>query len=90
MTGTEKQIKWAEDIIRSAEAACDQIIRDAEEFERTGDASICRPVNVSVAEQLKAMVADGLAKMDRASEIIDNRGRFGYRQLLEMAIQYSK
>ena len=28
MKGTEKQIKWAKDIIAGAEAACNQIIRD--------------------------------------------------------------
>ena len=42
MKGSEKQIKWAEDIIMSAEAACNQIIRDAEAFECIGDATICR------------------------------------------------
>lgn len=90
MKGSEKQIKWATDIIASAKAACDQIIRDAEAYERTGDASICRPVKVAVAEQLKAMVVDGLSKMDNASDIINNRSRFSYNTLLGMAIQFSR
>lgn len=90
MKGSEKQIKWAEDIIVSAEQACNQIIRDAEAYERTGDAGINRPVNLAVAEQLKAMVMDGLSKMGNASDIINNRSRFSYNTLLGMAIQYSK
>lgn len=90
MKGTEKQIKWAEDIIKSAEAACNQIIRDAEAFERTGDATINRPVKTSVAQQLKAMVMDGLSKIENASEIIDKRGQLSYNTMLGMAIQMSK
>lgn len=90
MKGTEKQIKWATDIIASAEAACNQVIRDAEAFERTGDASINRPVKVAVAEQLKAMVMDGLRGMENAADVINNRGSFSYNALLGMAIQYSK
>ena len=89
MIGTEKQIKWAQDIIAGAEAACDRIIRDAEAYERTGDASINRPVKVEVAQQIKAMVLDGLAKTETASEIINMRGRLSYNTMLGMALQFS-
>ena len=90
MKGTEKQIKWAEDIISNAEAMCDRIIRDAESYERSGDATINRPVKVEIAKQLKAMVIDGLTRTDNASDIINNRNWFGYSTLLAMAIQYSR
>ena len=90
MKGSEKQIKWAENIIRNAEAACNQIIRDAEAFECTGDATINRPVKVAVAQRLKAMVMDGLAGIENASEIIDKRGQLSYNTMLEMALQFSK
>lgn len=90
MKGSEKQIRWAEDIIRQVEADCNQVIRDAEAYERVGDATICRPIKLAVAQQLKAMVMDGLSKTENAAEIIDNRGRFSYNSLVSMAIQFSK
>lgn len=90
MKGTEKQIRWAKDIISDIEGYCNQVIQDAEAYERTGDATICRPIKVEVAQQLKAMVLDGLAQIDSAAEIIDNRGRFSYDSLVSMAIQFSK
>lgn len=88
MKGTEKQVKWAQDIINNVEGYCNQIILDAEMYESTKDATICRPIKVAVAQQLKGMVMDGLSKMD-AAEIIDNRGRFSYQSLTRMAIQFS-
>lgn len=78
MTGTAKQIAWAEDIIKSANRALDCMIRNAERAEKDNDKMFDRHGREIVfdrndVETLRAMLN---THWNDAKLIIDNRNRF--------------
>lgn len=80
MKGTEKQIKWAEDIIRGARETLD---RNIELIDKNGTAVLLkdrRQCLVDCKESLEKM----LAGIDDAAKIINMRERLSSRAILQM------
>lgn len=81
MNGSEKQVKWAEDIIRNAKAAMDTKY-DKARARHEGMVSRNLDANVMATEeafynaiaQTYQMVKIELDKLDNASDIINNQG----------------
>lgn len=71
MKGTEKQIKWAEDIINNPVEAMEKHIEWAREFAPAEIAPVTKAI-----EAYRAMIAKGGANADDAAFIIDHRSRF--------------
>lgn len=86
MRGTEKQIKWAEDIKEQAIMAAGCIVRNAERDAELDYKHPTRYISVDVAKDLEQMVVAGFAQMDNAADIIDIRDRFAQSALENMAI----
>lgn len=81
MTGTAKQIAWAEDIIKSANRALDCMIRNAERAEKDNDKMFDRNGREIVfdredVETLRTMLNAQFESWNDAKLIIDNRNRF--------------
>lgn len=71
MKGTEKQIKWAEDIINNPVEAMEKHIEWANTFAPAEVAPVTKAI-----EAYRAMIAKGGAHADDAAFIIDHRSRF--------------
>lgn len=69
MKGTEKQIKWAEDIIEEARATIKNNIANIDKVDTIGIRAIERQCYVECGESLERM----LSKIDDAATIIDMR-----------------
>lgn len=85
MKGTEKQIKWAEDIKEQAIAAAGCIVRNAEKAEANNIPKDVYYISVEVARDIEQMVIAGFDQMDSAAAIIDIRDRFTQSALEKMA-----
>lgn len=85
MKGTEKQIKWAEDIKAQAIAAAGCIVRNAEKAEANNIPRDAYYISVEVAKDIEQMVIAGFDQMDSAAAIIDIRDRFTQSALENMA-----
>lgn len=81
LTGSAKQVSWAESIRSDALANIDRLV------ERTSSTlnGISFPgggyVSTQAANAVKSYVVGGFQKLSSASKIIDNRGDFAYRSL---------
>ena len=71
MKGTEKQIKWAEDIINNPVEAMEKHIEWAKTFAPAEVAPVTKAI-----EAYRAMIAKGGANADDAAFIIAHRSRF--------------
>lgn len=85
MKGTEKQIKWAEDIKAQAIAAAGCIVRNAEKAEAENHPKDIYFISAEVAKEIEQMVIAGFEQMDSAATIIDIRDRFTQSALEKMA-----
>lgn len=71
MKGTEKQIKWAEDIISNPVEVMEKHIEWANTFAQAEVAPVTKAI-----EAYRAMIAKGGSNADDAAFIIDHRSRF--------------
>ena len=71
MKGTEKQIKWAEDIINNPVEVMENHIEWANTFAPAEVAPVTKAI-----EAYRAMIAKGGSNADDAAFIIDHRSRF--------------
>lgn len=85
MKGSDKQIKWAEDIKAQAVAAAGCIVRNAERTKELGIPKDAFYISVEVAKEIEQMVIAGFEQMDSAAAIIDIRDRFTQAALENMA-----
>ena len=85
MRGSEKQIKWAEDIKARAIEAAGMIVRNAERAEARNDPKDRYYISSEVARELEQMVIAGFEQMDSAADIINIRDRFTFSALEKMA-----
>ena len=85
MKGSDKQIKWAEDIKAQAISAAGCIVRNAERSDELGIPKDTFYISVEVAKEIEQMVIAGFEQMDSAAAIIDIRDRFTQTALENMA-----
>lgn len=88
MTGSEKQIRWAQDIIDTAyeSVACmERNIRRNDEF---GLPAL--PYGIESLTALHEWLDREIGAIESASTIINVRGRLDYKALEAMAINYTK
>lgn len=83
MKGTEKQIKWAQEIKENAILAAGCIVRNAEKAAEDGWREY--RISVEAAKHIEQLVIDGFAAMDSAAEIINIRDRFTQSNLEKIA-----
>ena len=88
MKGTEKQIKWAEDIKERAILAAGCIVRNAKRESEAGLRFYC--ISVEAAKHIEQIVIDGFASMDSAADIINIRDRFTQSNLEKIARDETK
>lgn len=94
MKGTEKQIRWATEILNDAEAALDSMLKSYEDLkttgERIGDPNLVNDTSEYIPEDVEA-VREVLRKApDNASAIIDNRKRLGYDGLKKRVLAHAR
>ena len=77
MKGSEKQIKWAEDIIEKAMTSFDDMIKNYDKFQANGVADVLGYSKKAV-EAAKADMKAVFAQVDKASDIIDIRNKLTY------------
>ncbi len=91
LKGTEKQVKWAQDIINNAYAGIDSWIETmknamkklgCENEEEWKDSYYM--VNIAVSKELRKMIKDSLATIDSAAVIIERRDMFDHSRISEM------
>lgn len=71
MTGSAKQIAWAEDIKNGALAQCDRVIKQFEENYHP-----IHQMTIDTAKEIKAQLEAIFAQIDDAKWYIDNRSSF--------------
>ena len=76
MTGSEKQIKWAEDIKDGAFMALDNMVANFNRRIEWGEDPVrgCG-YDLEAVEELRAQVTEAFDKADKASTIIEKRDR---------------
>ncbi len=79
MRGTEKQIKWVEDIKAGAFRQLDLF---DETFERDAANGIKSPYTHESIDAVRQQITEVFAKIDDAAKIIDRREMFSFRRLL--------
>lgn len=94
MKGSEKQIKWATEILEEAEAALDSMLRSYEDLkatgERIGDPNLVTDTSEYIPEDVEA-VREVLRKApESASTIIDNRKRLTYDGLKKRVLAHAR
>lgn len=87
MKGTEKQIKWAEDIKAEAIANLDNLINYAKRMESFGDMmkSATNYYTSEAAEIVKQYILNAFEKIDDAKYYIDNRAKLTYNAFERVA-----
>lgn len=71
MTGSAKQIAWAENLKNGALAQCDRTIKQFEENYHP-----IYQMTIDAAKEIKAQLEDIFAQVDDAKWYIDNRSKF--------------
>ena len=94
MKGSEKQIKWATEILSDAEVALDSMLKSYEDLkatgEKIGDPNLVNDTSEYIPEDVEA-VREVLRKApDNASVIIDNRKRLGYDGLKKRVLAHAR
>lgn len=86
MKGSEKQIKWAEEIKESAFGALDCMVRGYNRRIEWGEDPVqgCG-YDLEAVEQVRAQVTEAFAKVEDASTIIDKRYKFTQSHLEQIA-----
>lgn len=88
LTGSEKQIIWAESIISDLTANADHLVNNAKRHaDLGGHPSTCNP-SVEAAEAIKAFVLDSITKITSAAVVIDSRNKLSYDSLVKLACNY--
>ena len=80
LKGTEKQIKWAEDIIREARETIKKNIANIDKVDTIGIRAIERQCYVDCEASLEKM----LSQIDDAATIIDMRNKLSSRSINQM------
>lgn len=93
MKGTENQVKWAQEILRDANASLDAMVKDIDnltaEGERVGDPALADVCGYT-KEDVEA-VREVLRKApESASAIIDNRKRLGYDGIKKRVLAHAR
>ncbi len=81
MKGSEKQIKWAEDIKKGA---MDTLTNNLERMKNSGHEEYYK-ITIQVFEELKKELEECFEKVDDAKVIIENRNKFASDTILKMA-----
>lgn len=81
MKGSEKQIKWAEDIKRGA---MDTLTNKLERMKNSKHKEYYK-ITIQVFEELKKELEECFEKVDDAKVIIENRAQFASDRILKMA-----
>lgn len=94
MKGSEKQIKWATEILEEAEAALNSMLKSYEDLkatgERIGDPNLVSDTSEYIPEDVEA-VREVLRKApESASAIIDNRKRLTYDGLKKRVLAHAR
>ena len=87
LKGSEKQIKWAEEIRESVLKNADLVVKNAEKI--GGYASITTP-STDGAKFARKSVIEQLQKVDSASALINNRSRMTYDYVNKIALEYDR
>lgn len=85
LSGSERQIKWANDIRDEALTSASFIVRDAGSKLGLYAPNSVPAVSVSAAKEMRKQLIEGLSKVTSASKIIDNRNSLSYDSLLRIA-----
>ena len=78
MTGSAKQIAWAEDIKNGALAQCDRVIKQFEENYHP-----IHQMTIDAAKEIKSTLEAGFAQIDDAKWYINNRANFTSSSVLD-------
>ena len=84
MKGTEKQIKWATEILEEAEASLNCMLKNYENYVALGDTAEYIPEDVEAVREVLRKAPDN------ASAIIDNRKRLGYDGLKKRVLAHAR
>lgn len=84
MKGTEKQIKWATEILEEAEASLNCMLKNYENYVALGDATEYIPEDVEAVREVLRKAPDD------ASAIIDNRKRLTYDGLKKRVLAHAR
>ena len=86
MTGSEKQIKWAEDIANRAFEHIDCMVITFKHFIEIGEDPVdwCG-YDLEAVEDLRAQVTAAIKKVEKASTIIEKRNRLTQSHLEKIA-----
>lgn len=89
LTGSEKQVKWAEDIRETALVAADRLVEDAARGE-SGEwwrmsGSEDRSVSLQSAQEVRQQVIAAFNGLSSAKQIIDNRTNLSANAVLRIA-----
>ena len=90
MKGTEKQVKWAEDIIANVEMILSNMIKECENLEKSRE-GLSLTVNKYTANDVEKVKEDLMAKVNEmdAGQIIDKRNVLTNKNLLKAtAVKY--
>lgn len=80
MKGTEKQIKWAEDIMRQARETISRNIENIDKVDTVGIRSLERQCFVECGEALEK----AFSQIDSAAKIIEMRDQFSSERIVRM------
>lgn len=87
LSGSARQVSWAEDIRNEALLSVDTIVRNAERGRQIGISTgpTGRNISVEAAKTVRAEVRETLASTTSASTLINNRDRLTFNQLSRLA-----
>lgn len=94
LTGSEKQVAWAENIRSDALSTADRIVDVSDGTFNNGKGIIAKQipgqpttyVSKAAAQTVRAEVVDTFRGVNSASTIIDNRARLSPNKIIEMAV----
>lgn len=87
MKGTEKQIKWAEDIIREARETINCNVKNIKEQQEKYNCK-WRQDEIEAFEMCGKSLEEMLSKTNDASQIINMRAKLSSRSIIEMVHEY--
>lgn len=89
LTGSEKQIKWAKEILESVLVAADAEVRNAERHSKYSRPDMYNP-SVEGAKFARNAVVEQLKSVTQASKIIDARRNLTQNNLRNIALEYDR
>lgn len=90
LQGSEKQVRWANDIRSVAIKAADANVRNAERSKSLGLETSYNNPSVESTKKVRGMVVSAFKEQTSAKAIIDSRDRFSQSQLVKMAAELDR